>query len=624
MNSLRFKLAFSYGTLILLILFVSIWNIFHFIRLGRAVDTILINNYQSIVASENMKEALERQDSSALFYIAGYQQKAREQFYHNSKRFSDEFNIVAHNITELGEDNIVKDIDQQYKRYQLSLNNFIVARSNQSNDLANNYFTNLEPAFLSIKNRLDDLLHLNQAAMVRANDQALQLAWRAEVYTIIFAIVALSIALIFSWRFIKFVADPIVSLKEKARLIGEGDLDQSIKINSNDEIGLLAMEFNRMTAKLREIERSQSWHLLMERKKSDAVIEAIGEPVIVTDAKGQITKLNSSARKLFHDIPEDEGEDDIDRSLSQIGAGSSIIKAVRDTILMQKPIGNVDDNAIVPVKVSGIDRSYRLRATPVRDSDGRLLGSVSLLEDITTMQEIDRLKTEFISIASKKMRTPLQSLRTALYTLMYGYAGEFTEKQFDILYAARDEGEKLDELMIDLLELTEIESGAKKLQIDVHRPIELIRSTIDQHKADADSKDISFINDVSPDLSPILADQQAIKRIFDNLISNAIRHTERNGTITFSAVERTGFIYFSIADSGEGIPEEILPNLFARFIKLNDSSAGGTGLGLALVKKLVEAQMGTVAVQSKVGEGTTITFSLPLAQKEPINLYTIV
>src|SRR5215510_4579279 len=125
MNSLRAKLSFSYGLLIIIILAVSAWGIYHFVKLGRAIDVILVNNYKSIAAAENMKEALDRQDSVAIFFIAAHPQNAREQFEANSRRFVHEFEIAANNITEPGESEIVADIRAKHQTYEQELESFL-------------------------------------------------------------------------------------------------------------------------------------------------------------------------------------------------------------------------------------------------------------------------------------------------------------------------------------------------------------------------------------------------------------------------------------------------------------------------------------------------------------------
>ena len=161
MKSLRRKLAFSYGLLIVFTLAVSAWGIYHLVHLGRAVDVILVNNYKSILAAENMKEALERIDSSAMFFVASHADKARQQFTENAKRYADELQVAASNVTEPGEEQIIADISTQYAAYQQQIERFIhPPRVTSTAEQSATYFARLEPAFLALKARLDDLLRL--------------------------------------------------------------------------------------------------------------------------------------------------------------------------------------------------------------------------------------------------------------------------------------------------------------------------------------------------------------------------------------------------------------------------------------------------------------------------------
>jgi signal transduction histidine kinase len=425
---------------------------------------------------------------------------------------------------------------------------------------------------------------------------------------VVFAVLALGLTLLFVWRFTAYVVNPISGLTDRAKKIAEGDFDQHIDIQSQDEIGVLAAEFNRMTARLRDLRKSEYGRLLLEQKKADAVIDSIYEPVIVTDARGQVTKTNQAAKGLFN------GGGSGSQDPSSLSNFSAVLNAVRVAASMQKPVAAEGEAALVPVKVGGAERSYRLRTNPMRDEEGRLLGAVTLLEDITALRELDQLKTQFIAVASAKLRAPLHALQMALHALAEGYTGELSESQRDMARNAREQADQLDELMNDLLELAEIESGTRRLTLAPYRPVELVRPVVDRHLPAAECKHVELEVQVLPDLPRVIADKEAVRRILDNLLSNAIRHTGHNGRVSISAAERSGKIFIAIRDTGEGIPQEYLPTLFGRFVQVGGKPGGGTGLGLALVKRLVEAQGGQISVESRVGEGSAFTFTLPVAE----------
>jgi signal transduction histidine kinase len=607
MKSLKEKLALSYALLIVIILAVSGWAIYHLVHLGRSVDVILVNNYKSILASENMKEALERIDSSAMFLVASHTEKAKAQFAESEKKFEDNYRVAADNITEPGEAEIVSDIKNRYAAYRQAIQSFFDNKRKLTVDQQSaDYFGHLEPAFLGLKDRLDDLLHLNQRAMVLASERAQAESLEAEVSTAIVAALGLALALGFAWRFTTYVVGPISLLAQKAKLIGEGDFDQHIEVSSRDEIGMLANEFNRMLVRLRDLRKSDYGKLLIEQKKSDAVIDSICEPVIVTDSRDNLIKLNRAAKRLFtnsHTTPADFV------GLQGMSGGEPIIQAVHEAVSMQRPVAGEDEKALVPIRIDGAQRNFRVRATPMRDNEGRLLGAVTLLEDITAITELDKLKTEFVSVASSKLAEPLNALRLALHALSEGYVGDLGSRQEEMVALARDNANKLDELMGDLLELAEIDSGARRLSLERVRPVDLAREAAERFRAAAEDKQIKLDNTVWPDLSWVVADKRATARILDNLLSNAIRHTPRGGRISIEATEHVGRVYVSVKDSGEGIPDEQQPQIFSRFSQVGDKP-GGSGLGLALVKRLAEAQGGQVSVESRPGEGATFTFAL--------------
>ena len=607
MNSLKEKLALSYALLIVIILAVSGWAIYHLVHLGRSVDVILVNNYKSILASENMKEALERIDSSAMFGVASHPEKAKAQFAENAKRFEDHYRIAADNITERGEAEIVNEINSRYSEYKKNIDSFL----NSSNKLTASqqsdiYFKTLEPAFVLIKDRLDALRHLNQQAMVLASERAQAESLKADFSTAIVAALGLALALGFAWRFTTYVVGPISLLSKKARLIGEGDFDQHIEVSSRDEIGILAYEFNRMLVRLRDLRKSDYGRLLIEQKKSDAVIDSICEPVIVTDSRDNVIKINLAAKNLFSASRTSPAEL---VGLGGLAGAEPIIRAVHEAVSMQRPVAAENDKALVPLSIDGAERNFRVRSTPMRDHEGRLIGAVTLLEDITAITEIDKLKTEFVSVASSKLSEPLNALRLALHALSEGYVGDLNSEQEHMVLLARDNADKLDELMVDLLELAEIDSGARRLSLERVRPVDLAREAVERFRASAEEKQIKLESTVWPDLSWVVADKRVTARILDNLLTNAIRHTDRGGKISIDASEHVGRVYVSVKDSGDGIPEAELPQIFTRFSKVGDKP-GGTGLGLALVKRLAEAQGGQVSVESRPGEGSTFTFAL--------------
>lgn len=403
------------------------------------------------------------------------------------------------------------------------------------------------------------------------------------------------------------VLQPIRAVARDARKIAQGNLDHRVEWGGHDNFGVIAAELNRIAVRLRELRESEAGRRQMEFQLSDAVLQSIFEPIIVTDAKGHILKVNQSAGEILGDAASDR------MALTNTPGGDKILSAIRDAISMQKPIAAEGEAAMLPMRFGKHSRSYRLRTTPMRDSEGRLLGTVTTLEDVTTLQDTDRFKTQFISVASKKLRDPLLQLRRGLYALQHNFAGELLPLQTDLVVEASNEAEKLDDIMADLIEVSELDSGKRELKLERLRPLPLLDDARNRFLDEAASKDIRIEISAFADLSFVMADRRAVRSILDNLIGNALRYTPSDGDILLTAEERKDFVQFTVRDTGRGIEADRLITIFDRF---NPFSESGTGMGLALVRRLVESLGGQIAVESRLGHGTTFRFTLPVAVAE--------
>ena len=251
----------------------------------------------------------------------------------------------------------------------------------------------------------------------------------------------------------------------------------------------------------------------------------------------------------------------------------------------------------------------------MRNGEGQLLGTVALLENITHLREVDRLKSEFVSTAAHHLQAPLLNLQMGLHCLLSEASGELNEKQKEIAYNCREESERLEKLMRDLTDLSRIESGEAAPHFAPVEIGELVSSVVEIHHLTAKAKDQTIDLNIASGLPQLQADAGQVKRVLDNLLSNAIQNTPRGGVIQITAVQRDDYIAISVADTGRGIPPEYLARLFNRFLSLPDTQSDGTGLGLAISKRLVEAHRGQITAQSEIGRGTTVTFTLPICSE---------
>lgn len=598
----------SHLILVALMMVVMTGAIINFFRLGRSIDRIFRNNYKSVVAAQNMKDALERMDSSATLALAGQMQRARRQYETNEKHFADAYYIEAHNITEPGERKIADDIGREFTTYKQSIEKLLYAEPAMPAQSARTlYFNTLEPGFVQLKSRAQDVLNINQNAIVRADKRAKTQARNASITSVIVTIAALLLAVFLALRMVRETLIPVRTLTRQAEEIGAGNLNQHIDILRSDEIGTLAISFNTMAQRLREARRMLEHQLHLAQRMSDAALTSLYDPVIVTDSKGRIVHVNRAAEGLFGPVNKLVGSTARD-AIHEAGVVNEIENAIAEcgTRTAERKPGMAE------IQVGTAKRTYYPRATAMCDDDGTLLGAVAVLEDVTHLTELDRMKTEFISVASHELRTPVTSLILATQLLQEGAAGQLEPNQKEIVAAQLEDLNRLDKLMHDLLDLTRLELGTTPPKFELVPPVELVQTAVDSMASQAEAKGINVMEDIAEGLPSVQADKAQINRVLINLLSNAIRHTSTGGSIVVRAKKKENTISFDVEDTGTGIPREYLSRIFDRFVQVPGATEGGAGMGLSIAQSIVRAHGGEIYVRSELGRGSTFTFTLPL------------
>lgn len=596
------------------------WSAWRIREMGGVSRRIISNNYDSVLAAQQMKESLERQDSAAVFALLGARERALQQMRQHRARFDASFQKAANNITETGEPEAIeairKDRDEYYRMFDAFLARVTASEAPSSagsqpraeeTSERSEYFTRLEPQFNKLRADCDHLLQLNQRAMLAKSEAAAEVARRWFYLTLLMSGVMVAAGIALAFLFANRIVEPLRQLTATTAKIAGGDLDAKAEVNSDDEVGILAAEYNRMAERIRQLRQTDMGQLIVARQTTEAAIDSLYDPVIVTDAEGCVTKLNPAAEEIFGSEAENSG-----KHIGEIARDPTLAGAVAEAIRSQRPVAGEGAASVLPLAVDGSERAFRLRTTPMRDNESHLLGAVILLEDITHLREIDRLKSEFIATASHELRTPLTSVQMGVHLLLEGAAGELTEKQTEVLAACRQDCDRLDKLMRDLMDLSKIEAGESPPQLAKVRASELIQAAAEDLRPQVEVKGLEFRVDVPVDLPYVKVDRLQIERVISNLVINAIRST-RQGEIRIIAQRRDRNVAVSVTDSGSGIPSEYLSNIFDKFVQVPGAPTSGAGLGLAISKSIVEAHGGQIGVQSEMGTGSTFTFTVPVA-----------
>ncbi|TCD47356.1 ATP-binding protein [Chlorobium sp. N1] len=395
-----------------------------------------------------------------------------------------------------------------------------------------------------------------------------------------------------------FIARPLRRIAEMAERRMHGDFSGSIPAHRRDEIGMLARACNFMSEEVRKMRRSEEWYR--------AVFSGIREAIVVTDAAGDIILLNPAASRMFRL----SGAMFQSRPLSMLedpGLRGMMERVHRERTAVVK-------SEMVVTTVKG-ERTMQVSSMPVI-RDGGFDGSVFVLNDITRLRNLERIRRDFVSSVSHELRTPLTSIRGYAETLLDGALGD-PENAQAFLRIILQESEQLTALVNDVLDLSRIESGRIEYSfapVDLGRVVGQSMEVLGPAIA---KKAVKLDVSIPPGLPLIHADEAYLGIVVRNLLDNAVKYVDAgSGRIRFSAFRTGDSVQFDVEDNGCGIPQQDLGRIFERFYRVDKARSrelGGTGLGLSIVKHIVLAHRGDIRVRSRLNRGTTFSVTLPMA-----------
>ncbi len=454
-------------------------------RLGGAIGLILRENYVSVVACQEMNEALERQDSAALFAASGRSDIAGPMLEQHRAGFARAFAREAGNVTLPGEGAEVHQVDVLYREYLRTADRVLASPSEQRVAL---YFSDLLPRFAAVRSRVTTIRLMNQRNMEWADREARRVARRTLELAILATVLALGIAGWFALRIPKTVLDPIVSFTRHARAIGEGKLDTNIPVPEVTELNVLGLALNRMQERLRAYRDSSLGELLAAKDLSRATIASMVDPVIVFSTRGEVLLANESAESTFGLV---SGDVDLLRR-----GGIEIpepIALARDAVLTH-------GQALLPQSLaeamrwitSDGEKYFLVRASPLESDDASGAGVIVVAQDVTRFRRIDALKSDVVATVSHELKTPLTSLRLATHMLLEESTGPLQSMQRELAITARDETERLQSTVNELLDLVRIEREAGALQRTPVNPHALLQEVASAHRKMAELKHVSI------------------------------------------------------------------------------------------------------------------------------------
>jgi NtrC-family two-component system sensor histidine kinase KinB len=605
-RTLRIQLLLSHLVLVVLLALVIATAVSSFFSLGRSIDRVLQGTFGSMIACEKVNDVIDRQQEALALVSTNQVNLAQARFDATGNALTRAYGDLVENSSR---DTLpsVQALGSELAAYRARVDQILEGVSKLTPDQQDHVVTDLfRPMTEGLRHRVQEIQRIDQSAIQQANLRAKEEAQQAAIRSLIITGVALALALLLALRMIRIALTPLEQVANQAKAIGAGDLTQRIDVRRDDEIGFLAQAFNSMAESLSEMRATEARRLKRAELMSDAALDSLYDPVVVSDAKGLLVYLNQAAQGLFGPTPATPR-----MPIVQHIGDRRIVRAIQNAITEDIVSAGEDSTTLIPLTVEGANRTYRLRATPMKDAQGQLLGSVTVLEDITHLRELDRLKTEFIGVASHELRTPVTSMLLSVQLLEEGAAGELNEAQKEIVDAQKQDVERLDHLMRELLDMSRLEAGTAPPRFELVKPVDLLKSAYQSTKAQAGEKGVALEVEKVPDLQQVRADKSQIGRVLVNLITNAIRHTEPGGSVKLRATGGKDQVTFGVEDTGSGIPADYREHIFERFVQVPGATGGGAGLGLSISRTIVLAHGGEMWVESELGKGSTFSFTLP-------------
>ncbi len=607
LRSLRGKILLGYGLVLGLLVVVLGGALYQLLHLGRASESILSENYRSIRAAEHMINAVERQDSGTLRYIAGNTEAGVRQFQKQQAVFSEWMGRAKDNVTIEGERAVLARIDSAYSAYLTAFTDLLRTTSVEDRPM-DRYLSDLLPVFRAVREASIELRDLNRQTMSAASDRADAVAHRAVWVVGIIGVVALGGGGIFSLILSNRLVRPIRDMRAAAQRIAEGDYDVTVEPQTSDELGRLAEQFNEMAAELRRYRDLNVEKILAEQRKLAAVLRSIDDGLVVVDEDFAVQEMNPAAASVlevnarrargrhFLEVTREEP------LFERIQAATQADPSTADPHT-RKP------NDILTVEHNGRTRYYQYLVTPI-DAEGEQHGVVLILRDVTTLKEVDQLKTEFVATASHELKTPLTSIGMSIEMIEERHGDALPKQDRELLEGTVEDVDRLKTLVDDLLDLSKIESGQMEMETAPVPVGLLFRKATQALRAQAQEQEIELTTERPDQLTEVRADPTKLTWVLNNLISNALRYTESGGRIRLSARKSGPAVELSVTDDGAGVPYALQPKIFDKFVQVDDEHPSGSGLGLSICKEIVEAHGGRIWVDSEPGQGSRFTFTL--------------
>ncbi|MFZ0829056.1 MAG: ATP-binding protein [Verrucomicrobiia bacterium] len=602
---LRTRLFLYLTPFVVILLAGGAYAIVLFERLANTVDATVTNNYQSFTAASAMSLALAGMDREVSWVVAGsgagdknnllvYPKRKIDQkaFNQNKRRFDENLDLLLNASTLPGETDLSQQVATNYQAFLKAVDTISTLDSPENQRLV--YERDLVANGQMINLLLEKVHDLNHKAIL-ATSQNIRTITREMTRLMIFGtVVALLISAYAGYQLSRSILQPIQLLTRATRELGEGKLDQPVPVTTRDELGELALAFNKMAAQLQEYRQSTTEKIVRLHRTMETTLASFPDPIFVLDQEGRIELKNPAADGLMSSLQ------------LEVQLPDRLQAIARNTLASGENFLPHSFKEAITYRIRGEDKFFLPRILAMRSKEDALLGVAVVLYDVTRFRLLDATKTNLVATVSHELKSPLTSVRMGLHILLEKTVGTLTPKQAELLSAARSDTERLLRILNDLLDLARLEEGNAELRREPVSPSELLAGAAKELADKISTKNLQVDFKVRPDLPAVSVDRQRINHVFTNLISNAVKYSSLNGRIVLSATPVADHgIEFRVTDQGPGIPAEYHTRIFDRFFRVPGQTKTGAGLGLSIAREITVSHGGRIGVRSPPGQGCT-------------------
>ena len=593
---LRTRLYLGLLPLVLLVMAMGGYAIYVCRDLAGSLSQDLVGNYRAIVAAQRMRESAQQM----LGALTADVEPDRQAFESARGAFTRE--LMAQSAASAGTSRApyVEALDRAFRRYSSVGGRMLDGQIGESPLAA---VQERSVALGTVLDAIDTLSRRDFRAAQRTADRVEHLATATQRLMITTMAAAVLLSLVLAWRLAASMLKPITAFTATVMALGDGDLEREVPEYSRDELGQLGRAFNTMAAKLRAYRDATLARVLRAQRTMEATLTSTPDPVFVIARDGTHEVRNPAAEQLARSPDFTSGfppalAEPLARVLS---TGEHYLPA--------------DYSRLVTMRVDREDRHYLPRILAIGDKLTEFRGAAIILQDVTKFRLLDDAKTNLVGTVSHELKTPLTSLRMALYLLVEQKIEGLTPQQIELLEGARDDADRVLRILDNLLDLTRLESGASALDRAPVEVAELVHRIVEEAAGVIEAAGQRLTATVAPEVAQatVNVDEARIRHVFMNLLTNASKYSPPGSEIQLTAQsgDERGFVRFGVLDQGPGISPDDVGRVFDRFFRAGAHPKPGAGLGLAIARELVVAHGGAIACTSNPGQGSEFYFLLP-------------